>query len=390
MAQVVSLPQMKTSQVSVSGLSSGGYMAVQYEVAFSASTMGAGVIAGGPYYCARGSVNTATNVCSCTASPFLCRVRPGGTNIPELVSTTAQNAASGGIDPTAGLAGHKVWLFSGKADSLVPQDVMNDLETYYRQYLPVANIFYKKDLQAQHTMPTDSYGNNCAKLGSPYISNCGFDAAGELLKWIYGSLNARAAGNAAGTFVEFDQAEFLPDPGTHGMAATGYLYIPPGCAGAGTGCRLHVVFHGCLQDPTNVGDQYIRHAGYNPWADSNRIVLLYPQTAPVYPLANPNACWDWFNYDDPRYAQKDGHQMAAVRRMVERLTGTGGPTPPPPPPPACITASNLDHVRAGRAHDNLFRALANGSNQNMGLDNIFIQTTLKRTGPNFYVIGSCP
>ena len=36
------------SQTSVSGLSSGGYMAVQFEVAFSSLVRGAGIIAGGP------------------------------------------------------------------------------------------------------------------------------------------------------------------------------------------------------------------------------------------------------------------------------------------------------------------------------------------------------
>ena len=39
---------------SVSGLSSGAFMAVQYQVAFSASVKGAGIVAGGPYYCAAG------------------------------------------------------------------------------------------------------------------------------------------------------------------------------------------------------------------------------------------------------------------------------------------------------------------------------------------------
>ena len=63
---------------------------------------------------------------------------------------------------------------------------------------------------------------------------------------------------------------------------------------------------------------------------------------------------------------------------------------PPPPGPQCYTASNVDHVRAGRAHDSFFIARANGSNQNMGLDNIFIISTLRRTGPNHYVLGSCP
>jgi hypothetical protein len=47
-------------------------------------------------------------------------------------------------------------------------------------------------------------------------------------------------------------------------------------------------------------------------------------------------------------------------------------------------------VVAGRAHDNFFIAEANGSNQILGLDNVFIVTTLKQTGPNSYVIASCP
>ena len=40
------------ARISTSGLSSGGFMALQYAVAFSASTMGVGVVAGGPYNCA--------------------------------------------------------------------------------------------------------------------------------------------------------------------------------------------------------------------------------------------------------------------------------------------------------------------------------------------------
>jgi poly(3-hydroxybutyrate) depolymerase len=38
----------------VSGLSSGGYMAVQLHVAFSSFIKGAGIFAGGPYHCAQG------------------------------------------------------------------------------------------------------------------------------------------------------------------------------------------------------------------------------------------------------------------------------------------------------------------------------------------------
>jgi poly(3-hydroxybutyrate) depolymerase len=39
------------SKVTVSGLSSGGFMAVQMHVAYSSVFSGAGIFAGGPYYC---------------------------------------------------------------------------------------------------------------------------------------------------------------------------------------------------------------------------------------------------------------------------------------------------------------------------------------------------
>jgi len=39
------------NSVSVTGFSSGAYFAVQFQVAHSASIMGAAIFAGGPYYC---------------------------------------------------------------------------------------------------------------------------------------------------------------------------------------------------------------------------------------------------------------------------------------------------------------------------------------------------
>jgi fibronectin type 3 domain-containing protein len=56
----------------------------------------------------------------------------------------------------------------------------------------------------------------------------------------------------------------------------------------------------------------------------------------------------------------------------------------------CFTASNYAHTTAGRAHVSGGYALANGSNQNMGLWNVFVTTTLKQTAPSYYVIGTCP
>jgi hypothetical protein len=53
-ADSLNLPRygVNLSETSVSGLSSGAFMTVQFHVAFSHLMVGAGIIAGGPYYCA--------------------------------------------------------------------------------------------------------------------------------------------------------------------------------------------------------------------------------------------------------------------------------------------------------------------------------------------------
>ncbi len=326
-AQTPPLPgyNVDASQTSISGLSSGGYMAVQFEVAFSSLIKGAGIIAGGPYYCAQGNPTTATSVCSCTA--FFCNNRPGAIDVKTLVRITDRNASRGTIDPPSNLARHRIWLFSGKADSIVPQTVMNDLAAYYANYVEQSAINYKADIDAQHAQPTDFYGNSCATLGDPYINNCGYDAAGELLKWVYGSLNPRNDSELSGTLVQFDQAEFLRDPVSHGMDKNGWLYVPAACRDQQQ-CRVHIAFHGCNQYQSYsyvhgsslvfFGTTFVRNAGYNKWADSNGMIVLYPQATAT--LSNPEGCWDWWGYDDANYALKSGRQITAVHKMFQRIS----------------------------------------------------------------------
>ena len=54
------------AETSVSGISSGAFMAVQFQVAHSSIVKGVGVVAGGPYFCSQGSAIAATTRCSCT------------------------------------------------------------------------------------------------------------------------------------------------------------------------------------------------------------------------------------------------------------------------------------------------------------------------------------
>ena len=326
----VNLPALNidSNQTTVSGLSSGGFMAVQLHIAYSATfKKGAGVVAGGPFYCAEGSVVNATGRCMAS---------PAGIPTGTLVNTTNSWAAAGSIDPVANLQNSKVYLFSGSLDSVVKPGVMDALKTYYASFVPTANTVYKKDIAAEHALVTDDYGSTCSIKGSPYINNCNFDLAGAMLSHLYGPLNAR--NNSVlptGNFVEFNQSQFITN---HGMAPTGWAYIPQSCT-AGTQCRLHVALHGCQQNVTLVQQQYVRNTGFNRWADTNNMVVLYPQTS----TQATNSCWDWWGYDSANYAKKSGPQIAAIKAMVDRVS-SGSVTQPPPaglPAPTALTVSGV-------------------------------------------------
>jgi len=77
-------------------------------------------------------------------------------------------------------------------------------------------------------------------------------------------------------------------------------------------------------------------------------------------------------------------------------TSSPSPSPSPTPTPTptalgCFTASNYAQTVAGRAYESLGYTYADGSNQNMGLWNVFATTSLEETSPGYYVIvSSCP
>ena len=103
------------------------------------------------------------------------------------------------------------------------------------------------------------------------------------------------------------------------MADTGYVFVPKDCeAETDAPCRVHIALHGCKQDVGDIGELYVDDTGYNAWADTNRIIVLYPQTVTGrYRLpSNPQACWDWWSYvtHDDSYVTKSGRQIKAIKR----------------------------------------------------------------------------
>jgi poly(3-hydroxybutyrate) depolymerase len=471
----VALPKLNVdkTKISVSGLSSGGFMANQLGIAHSSTFMGVGVFAGGPYMCAGHSNYTACMYNATITSSML-----------STMQADIDGWSGTQIDPKANIAGQKVYMFVGNSDSTVGPNPMNALQTQYSNNgVPAANIDYVKRDATAHVFPTDfdATGNNaCSSTASPYISNCGYDGAKAVLSKFYGALNARNNAPAAGNYIEFDQTPFTS--GNLGMASTGWMYVPANCA-SGAQCKLHVALHGCKQDYASIGDKYVKNTGFTRWADTNSIIVLFPQakvdntihsTPASGTVSNPNGCWDWIGWYGSNFAQKAGTQVAALKKMVDEVgsgSGSGGGSLPAPTgvsvsgattstmviswnavsgaagynvyrnsnkvnattvtgtsftdtglspgttyawsvaavdgtgaegarsgnvsgttggsPASCYTSSNYSHVVAGRAYTLGGYTYAKGSNQNMGLWNVYVITTLKQTSPGYYVIGTC-
>jgi len=298
--------------ITVSGVSSGAYMAVQMHVAHSTRISGAGAIAGGPYYCAQGSLFTALYNC----------MKPGNwTPVPAVALLKAQTelvARANHIDATSNLARSRAWLFTGRADDTVYPAVVHALHEFYAAYQ--AQVMLVSDQPAGHGMVTERAGNACGSSAPPFIVHCEYDAAGQLLRFLLGSLAAPAA-KESGRLMQFDQRRYAGDD-AHGIAMddAGFVYVPARCAKER--CRIHVAFHGCKQGAAEIGERFVREAGYNRWADTNALVVLYPQAIKRYSpsLFNPRGCWDWWGYSSAAYHTREAPQIRAVMAMIERLS----------------------------------------------------------------------
>jgi hypothetical protein len=315
--------------LTVSGLSSGGFMAAQMHVAFSSIFSGAGIFAGGPYYCALGSLTMATEMCMYGLM--------GGPQTSTLIQYTKEQASKGTIDATSNMANDKVYVFSGSKDTTVYPKVVKTLEDYYGAFLnsPSTQISTKYNLAAQHCIPTLNYGETCSIKMSPYIGDCSYEGAGTALQTFYGSSLKKGMPTShsliltlpflVGTAVssnlhKFDQTEFFSGASTS-IASFGYVYIPTDCKSGSVSCRLHLSFHGCLQDYSNIQDTWAVHAGYNDWAEANNIIVVYPYAEPNLSLGNPNACWDWWGYTGNDYVLQSGVQMTFAKDILDRLMG---------------------------------------------------------------------
>lgn len=316
--------QADITKTSVSGISAGAYMAGQFQLAHSDLVVGAGIIAGGPYGCAESiyadkflgpgaiflNLSKAINGCMLNA------LAPWGVPDPEHLAKKAEKLATEyRIDAISGVTGDRVYLFSGGEDRTVVEPIVAAAAKFYADLgLKPDQIKFVENASAGHAFVTDDAGGACERSAAPFVVDCDYDQAGEMLAHVYGPLNPRVA-EPKGSFIEFDQRRFTKDLANHELASSGVVYVPPACATAA--CRVHIAFHGCAQSRAATGDAFIHDTGFARWADANALIILFPQVA-SNPI-NPQGCWDWWGYTGRDYLTRDAPQIRAVHRMLERL-----------------------------------------------------------------------
>lgn len=339
------IPNLDRSAITVSGLSSGGFFAHQFHIAYSKLVTGAGIIAGGPFGCVEtisnpyywfwtvplGRVSAATLACSHYLGDRYFGLRPSPPKADDSVRLIRGAWQRRAIDDPANLASHKVWLFHGRNDDLVPSGVEGVVKQVYEAFgLREPNLradFNASGPSANHGMPVSRFAGaskfpvrTCSEHAPPFVIQCGFEAAELLLRHLYPDnfKDASDDPDRAGMLMPFDQSEFF-DAGdaTASLHGVGYVYVPAQCGREV--CRVHVAFHGCNQDVDSIQDDFFHDAGYNRWAATNKIVVLYPQTTQAF--VNPNRCWDFWGYSGLDYDNQNGTQMRAVKAMVDRLLG---------------------------------------------------------------------
>jgi poly(3-hydroxybutyrate) depolymerase len=310
------------AQSSVSGLSSGAYMAGQIQVAHAKNIVGAGIVAGGPYACAESAAArifpfwpTAVAQNASKALNQCMRTDWGEPDPVESANRAKELAEDGAIDPIAGLAADNVYLFSGKGDQTVELPVVKAAKRFYEEAGVSPSNMTLIEGDGGHAFITAEGGAACGISDKPYVSNCGYDQAKAILAWIYGPLVA-TEGEPTGRFIVFDQEAFTgPDAS---MAREGVVYVPKACVET-PGCRVHIALHGCAQsrETEGVGDTFVKQSGFAEAADANRIIVLFPQAKAS--AANPYGCWDWWGYTGLDYLDKDAPQIKAIWAMVEQL-----------------------------------------------------------------------
>jgi Poly(3-hydroxybutyrate) depolymerase len=211
-----------------------------------------------------------------------------------------------------------VYVYHGGNDTAVKSSISNDGVSFYNHF--GASVTYDSGSAAGHAWVTPYGPNSCTVTQSPYLNNCGTDPENALLNKLFGSAASPNTGPLTGQLIKFSQDAYAVNGWANGlsMGGSGFAYVPSACASAS--CRLMVTLHGCKQGYDTLGTAFVDRANLDQYADTNNMIVLYPQATPSG--VNPNGCWDWWGYlGATNYPIHGGYQIETIMNMVNALGG---------------------------------------------------------------------
>ncbi|MGS2745132.1 PHB depolymerase family esterase [Halomonas sp. LS-001] len=323
------LPAVSAAEtdVSVVGVSSGGYMAMQLAVAWPERFAGVGVLAAGPWSCAQGSLSLALNQCMMT--------RRGLPSIDALNTRWANYREQGQVGSESARSALRAYVWHGESDSVVDPALGDLLAEQLQQWLAdEEQLKVARSPETGHGWPVKLMNNavalsqplgDCQSGGGSHLLACEENIAADMLNWLHPDADSSTLSSAAsGELLAFDQSDF----DAKGLADSGYVYLPEGCQDGS--CEVTIALHGCQMNAEQVGDTFVRDTGLNEWADQHGRIIVYPQAEST--LANPQGCWDWWGFAEsswqlnPLHDTRQGSQVSALMAMLTRLQSSAAET----------------------------------------------------------------
>lgn len=320
-------------QVTVSGISSGAAMALQYAVAHSASVNGVAAIAGPSWACAKGFVSTAINDCMCGRQP-----------VPSALPLARELARSGAIDPLVNgrpQALNRGFIFHSPLDATVVASTGQASANFLASFIgapPVVDNGNAGDgsNRAGHGIISPGGSDRCeaGPKDRSFVRQCGQDDnARDLFHALFPGVAqdpAKRLAQVSATDIQaFDQRPFIREVTRSGE------YIAPD--------TLAFFFYPTRSERRQRLD--LATTGYVHWAEQHKQIILFPAIdqggSPVSEACssgavnkvvdsawyqpNPNGCWDWWGYLDgaerTRHLTRNGLQMRVIEQMVKAITG---------------------------------------------------------------------
>lgn len=229
-----------SSLVTVSGISSGAFMASQFYYAHNSQVTGVGLLAGGLYYCSGGSPSTALYGCMDTEWPR--------SNNSQILATLSVLASQGWIDPLSSSQQDRMIAITGQFDVTVRPEVVDQaVDLFVLTGGHESATKRVSHLPMGHAFPTKNFGNSCeTSSSSPYLSRCSVDGAGFILTHLLPDLHASTSAENENYYLLSQTLDGARNLSNLSLADDAVAYIPKACRGR-TDCRIHIAFHGCGQ-----------------------------------------------------------------------------------------------------------------------------------------------